>query len=83
METNVCPSRTLTEDDGDALDTVQWWLLSTRFDGMTGQPSGCPEWPRAGGLLNQDGKLVDAVELLRTEWNHLPHLTQRDEKKAR
>lgn len=47
-------------------------MLSTTFDGFSGQPNGCPEWPRAGGMLRQDGKLVEAVELLRAEWTHLP-----------
>ena len=46
-------------------------MLSTTFDGASGQPNGCPEWPRRGGVLNQDGKLVEAVELLRAEWTQL------------
>lgn len=66
----------LAEDDGDALDTVQWWLTTTRFDGFVGAPAGPPEWPFPGGELRQPGKLVDAVEVLRTEWGHLPRATR-------
>lgn len=53
-------------------------MQSSTFDGMSGQPNGPPEWPLPGGMLNQDGKLVDAVELLRAEWTHL----RRGEEKA-
>jgi hypothetical protein len=38
---------------------------------MTGNPSGPPEWPRAGGLLQQPARLVEAVTILRME---LPHV---------
>ena len=67
----MCPSRTLAEDDGEAADVVRWWVASTRFDGMSGMPSGPPEWPFKGGILNQPGKLVDAVDLLRGEWSYV------------
>ena len=42
--------------------------MSSPWDGMSGQPSGPPEWPEPGGLLQQDAWLVEAVSLLRTEW---------------
>jgi hypothetical protein len=38
---------------------------------MSGAPSGPPEWPFPGGLLNQPARLVDEVDLLRSEWPHL------------
>lgn len=61
----------MDEDDGDALATVEWWLSSTTFGEMSGQPVGPPEWPLPGGLLNQPAKLVEAVGLLRAEWAHV------------
>lgn len=68
----MCPSRLLEEDDGDAMETVRWWLASSTFGAMGGGAVGPPEWPRPGGLLNQDQKLVEAVDLLRAEFAHLP-----------
>jgi len=53
------------------METVYWWLSSSQFDGMSGTPSGPPEWPRPGGLLNQDSKLLEAVDVLRAEWPHV------------
>ena len=50
---------------------IDWFLLSTRIDGMSGQPSGPPRWPRRGGVMKQDNKLVEAFKLLRAEWPHI------------
>jgi hypothetical protein len=46
---------------------VAWWVQSTRWDGMSGAPSGDPEWPRPGGRLRQRARLVAAVDVLRSE----------------
>lgn len=72
METFVCPQRELAEGDGDAMETVHWWLTSSPFNGLSGAPSGPPEWPRPGGYFHQDGKVLDAVDVLRDEWRYLP-----------
>lgn len=53
------------------MDTVRWWLATTPFDGFAGAPAGPPEWPFPGGQLHQPGKLVEAVDVLRAEWNQL------------
>jgi hypothetical protein len=45
--------------------------MSSPWDGMSGQPCGPPEWPRRGGILRQDARLVEAVALLRGEWSHV------------
>jgi len=71
IETTVCPGRLLEEDGGEAMAVVEWWLESTRFDGMSGQPSGPPEWPAAGGLMRQPAQLVAAVRQLRSAWSRL------------
>lgn len=67
MATTICPSRILSEDGGIARDTVEWWMLETRFDGMSGQ-AGPPRWPYPGGYLHQPARLVEAVSILRGEW---------------
>lgn len=61
----------MLQEDPDALTVFEWWLQSTTFDGMSGQPLGPPEWPRPGGLARQDARLVEAVTLLRTQWGKL------------
>jgi len=61
----------LEEDEGEALETVKWWLSSTPWDTWSGGPSGPPQYPLPGGELRQYAKMVDAVTLLRTEWRHL------------
>lgn len=38
---------------------------------MSGHPSGPPEWPEPGGMMNQDAKLVEFVSLLRSEWPYI------------
>lgn len=68
MATTVCPSRILSEDGGLARDTVEWWMLETQFDGMSGQ-AGRPRWPYRGGFLRQPARLVEAVSILRAEWS--------------
>ena len=68
MATTICPSRLLAEDDGAALETVEWWMMETAFDGMSGAP-GLTRWPRRGGMQRQPNRLVEAVRILRAEWN--------------
>lgn len=63
----VCPSRVLSENP-EATELVEWFLGSTRFEGMTGAASGPPEWPFRGGYWRQPARLVQAVKLLRGEW---------------
>jgi hypothetical protein len=67
VETTVCPRRILEETDAE--EVLHWWLSSSQFDGMTRSAVGPPEWPRPGGMLNQDAKLVEAVHMLRYEWD--------------
>ncbi len=50
------------------MEVVEWWYWSSTFDGMSGSPSGPPEWPYPGGMLNQPARLADAVKILRVEW---------------
>lgn len=71
MEVNVCPARLLEEDDGEAIELVQWWLSTTHWEPMSGTPIGSPEWPYQGGELRQPNRLVEAVRLLKAEWSHL------------
>jgi hypothetical protein len=78
MATTICPSRLLTDDGGLARDTVEWWILETQFDGMSGQ-AGRSRWPYPGGYLCQPARLVEAVTLLRGEWSVI--MRQRSEPK--
>jgi len=66
----VCPGYVLQRDQW-TLPLIHWWQFSSPWDGATGQPSGPPEWPEPGGMMNQDAKLVDLVMLLRSEWPHI------------
>jgi hypothetical protein len=81
LETTVCPSRLLEEDDGEAWRIFRWWSSSTTFDGMSGRALGPPEWPRPGGLVKQDALLACSVDVLRSEWALLLG-SQRDTSRA-
>jgi hypothetical protein len=68
--TTVCPSRIIAAFP-EANDIIAWWVDSSPWSydpnsGM-GTPSGPPEWPFPGGLLNQPAPLVEAVSILRSE----------------
>jgi hypothetical protein len=67
VEVSVCPSRLMAEAPW-ALEFVEWWLWSVRWDGMSGSPSGAPRWPFKGGLKHQPRRLFEACKLLRAEW---------------
>lgn len=67
VTTTICPAHLLDEDDGLALDFVDWWMLATKFDGFTGAAVET-EWPYEGSQLCQPAAVVDAVALLRVEW---------------
>lgn len=67
VEVSVCPSRLLA-DAPWALELIEWWMWSVRWDAMNGQPSGAPRWPFKGGLRRQPRRLFDACKLLRAEW---------------
>lgn len=60
------------------IQMIEWWQLSSRWDGTTGHPSGPPEWPEPGGILSQPANLVEAVRLLRSEWNYVHEGRARD-----
>lgn len=78
----MCPSTLLEEDDGDAVETVRWWLASSTFGALGGGPVGPPEWPRPGGEFHQDAKVTEAVDLLRQEWAFLPINQKKPDKKT-
>lgn len=65
------------------LQLINWWQLSSPWDGLTGQPCGPPEWPRRGGILHQPAKLVEATNILRAEWSHIQHDTDGTKHPAR
>lgn len=69
-------------DETDAREVFEWWVLSSQFDGMTGRPSGPPEWPLPGGMQNQPAKLVEAVVLLRSEWDRWAANDQAEKNKS-
>jgi hypothetical protein len=70
LAVSICPSRLLAEATW-AEEFLEWWVWSVKWDGMTGQPSGTPEWPFPGGLLRQPKRLVDACKILRAEWPYV------------
>lgn len=45
-----------------------WWTESCVWDGMSGAPSGPPEWPDPGGYWHQLSKVVKAVSIMRDEF---------------
>jgi hypothetical protein len=49
---------------------LTWFFRSVPF-GPTGKPGPAPEWPRPGGLAEQDPQIVEAYDILRFE---LPHV---------
>lgn len=79
VSTTVCPGRLLAESPH--LETIlTWFVASGSWDGMSGTPSGPPEWPYRGGMLRQPGPLVDAVIILRDEF---PYVQQASKKRKR
>lgn len=46
-------------------------MSTTPWDGMSGLPSGPPEWPRPGGWFGQPSKLLEAVDLMRSELRYV------------
>jgi len=43
-------------------------------------PAGPPEWPRKGGLVKQENRLVQVHQLLLVEW---PHCGRREKEKPK
>lgn len=66
----MCPSRIIKEAPW-TLELMDWWYFSSTFDGLSGQPAGPPDWPYPGGYARQPNKLIQAVKLLRIEWQFL------------
>lgn len=69
METTICPIRQV---DAESEALVQWFFRAARWDSFSGAPVGIREWPRPGGLMAQDARLVAAVDLLLAEVQYLP-----------
>ncbi len=69
MESTVCPIRLVTPD---IEAVVHWFYRAARWDSWSGQPIGIRDWPRPGGLMRQDARLVQAVDVLLAEMQYLP-----------
>lgn len=78
METTICPIR-LVDPDSEAM--VAWFFRAVRWDSFSGTPAGIREWPRPGGLMDQDARLVAAVDLLLAEVQYLPKARAPKERK--
>lgn len=65
----ICPVRL---QDPDTAGLVEWFLRVADVEPWGGRLVGVREWPRRGGMLAQAAVVVEAVDLLLSEWAYLP-----------
>lgn len=61
----------------EARELLNWLLSSSPWDGMTGRPSGPPQWPLGRGLLETRADLVGYANLFRSEWGYIVSASQK------
>jgi hypothetical protein len=61
------------------MEGLDWWLNSSPFNGMSGAPSGPPEWSRRGGIMRQPNRLVQMVGFFRSAYPKLQTIRQERE----
>lgn len=76
VRATVCPVRLA---DPDAENVVAWFLHGVRVDGWSGRAEFVADWPRPGGVLRQDARLVEATQILRAELEYLPKASKAEE----
>lgn len=60
---------------------MHWFYRAAIWDTWSGQPIGIRDWPRPGGLMHQDARLVQAVDVLLAEMQYLPKARAPKERK--